>query len=1034
MSITASDRSAPTIQGRLSNLTVTPSGFSPEHSILESSTLSLKSGDSLTLTLRTKDAYKNPAPTGIPGKDAIQFFSSSVGGTGSFDTLVDRGYGIYAASFKAQKSGNVVLSAKLAEVAVGNTLPISIDPSNATHFAITGFPNPWIAGTKITVSLSALDSEENIATSYSKAVRFNSSDVKSELPSEVVFISGAVSVPVMMKTAGISNLILDDSILKSSSGDFNVISGPYSPAQSSIQIDSTTVTSNHSVVVKLLTRDAYGNLNPRDLPTPEYIQFTGSSDPGSGKFGSTQSLGNGVFTSDFLGLTAGSMVISANIANTPIGGPSNLLVLPDVASKLILTGVPSSPTAGERVTFSMTAKDTQGNLATGYNGSLILTSSDPSASFPISLKAVGGVATFSGSFQTTGPQVITLDDGSLRGVSSSIGVNPAEAYELRFTSVPTNSIAGNSISFNLNAYDQFGNRATGYGGTLQFRSSDPLASLPSSPIFTRGAGTFSVALKTAGPQKITVTDGTLSSTTLPIEILPSGFSSTQSSLIASANRVNAGDTITLKVIARDAYQNSNPSGLEGISSITLSASNAPGAGDLSALSDSGGGVFVANFKGIRAGMVSFGATLKGSAIPSAASVTVTPATADRLTLNTVPTSIISGTNSTLEVNALDRYDNLATDYSSVISVTSSDPLFNQSQFLNLSGGKGTLPFTLYTSGTSTLTLRDATLSVTTPGITVNPGPANSLVLGSIPSTVTAGTPSTFTVTAKDASGNTATGNSGSISISSTDPQATLPGTSNLVNGVGTFSITYKSSGMRTLTASDGSRTVTSIQTSVSASTFSLTESTLSPATLSLTSGTSTQVTLTLKDAFGNANPNHAPEASAINLLASSSSGTGTFGSIITQGGGVYTSNFTGNVSGNVIISAQINGQPLADSSSISVISGPPSRLLLTAAPDAAHAGMPFTPTVRALDAAGNLVTSYSSTLSFSSNDPIALLPPSFPLINGTATLPITLKTAGLRTFTVSDGSLTANSGQIRVSSSSYSLAMSSISTSALEVT
>ena len=64
-------------------------------------------------------------------------------------------------------------------------------------------------------------------------------------------------------------------------------------------------------------------------------------------------------------------------------------------------------------------------------------------------------------------------------------------------------------SFTVTAWDAYGNRATGYTGTVHFTSSDAKAVLPGNYTFTAadaGVHTFSATLKTAGTQSLTATD------------------------------------------------------------------------------------------------------------------------------------------------------------------------------------------------------------------------------------------------------------------------------------------------------------------------------------------------------------------------------------------------------------------------------------------------------------------------------------------------------------------------------------------------
>jgi hypothetical protein len=83
-----------------------------------------------------------------------------------------------------------------------------------------------------------------------------------------------------------------------------------------------------------------------------------------------------------------------------------------------------------------------------------------------------------------------------------------------------------------------------------------------------------------------------------------------------------------------------------------------------------------------------------------------------------------------------------------------------------------------------------------------------------PTTAASGTPVSVTVTAVDAAGTKVTTYSGTVKITSTDTAATLPANATLTGGVGTFSVTLKTIGSQTVTATD---TVTSSITGTSAS-------------------------------------------------------------------------------------------------------------------------------------------------------------------------------------------------------------------------
>ena len=102
-------------------------------------------------------------------------------------------------------------------------------------------------------------------------------------------------------------------------------------------------------------------------------------------------------------------------------------------------------------------------------------------------------------------------------------------------------------------------------------------------------------------------------------------------------------------------------------------------------------------------------------------------------------------------------------------------------------------------GSFTPTLSSASSS------TFNVVSVNHFTLTSVPATATAGTGFNVTVTAYSSTDNSAVATSytGPITFTSTDTSAVFPtGTLNLTAGVGTFSITLKTSGTKTITVAD----------------------------------------------------------------------------------------------------------------------------------------------------------------------------------------------------------------------------------------
>jgi len=187
----------------------------------------------------------------------------------------------------------------------------------------------------------------------------------------------------------------------------------------------------------------------------------------------------------------------------------------------------------------VTALDDANNVANGYSGTVIFTSTDGQFGLYGGQLLTGGTGTFTLALRSAGRQTITATDvakPTVTGVTASISVavevtrfhvsvptgrDPAAAYNFTFT-------AGAPLYFTVTALDGLGNAFPGYAGKVSFTSTDGQAVLPSSSNLTNGTGSFSAAFKTTGNQTITATDTATNSivgTSISIHVVapPSGF-------------------------------------------------------------------------------------------------------------------------------------------------------------------------------------------------------------------------------------------------------------------------------------------------------------------------------------------------------------------------------------------------------------------------------------------------------------------------------------------------------------------------------
>ena len=141
--------------------------------------------------------------------------------------------------------------------------------------------------------------------------------------------------------------------------------------------------------------------------------------------------------------TSGSQTITETSASGSVA--STIMVSPATASKFVISGL-STATAGTPASFTVTAEDAFGNVATGYTGTVEFASSDTAATLPGNTpftSANAGKQTFSVTFKTAGTQSLTVTDtasASLTATQSGISVSPAGPISLTATAVSSSQI------------------------------------------------------------------------------------------------------------------------------------------------------------------------------------------------------------------------------------------------------------------------------------------------------------------------------------------------------------------------------------------------------------------------------------------------------------------------------------------------------------------------------------------------------------------------------------------------------------------
>ena len=511
---------------------------------------------------------------------------------------------------------------------------------------------------------------------------------------------------------------------------------------------------------------------------------------------------------DFPGTSVTSSVVKVVPAPT-----TNMVVIQGLPTTPVVTGSTVSPAV------QIALYDQFGNLATSDPSVVTLTVTS-GGNFSTGIKTltvrpVGGIATFSMAFNQAGTYALTATDTEttlLNGTGTAnlgtLQVVPAAANKLAIVSTSPTTVAagGNSGPFTVQVQDRLGNVITSDSSTVVTMYVNGVATAAVTD--TGGIATFSgVQLTKTGSATFTfLSSPALTTVTRAISVTP-GAPDHMAFITQPAASVVAGSTMpVMRVAVEDIYNNvvTSDTTVMGLSVNTLSGGPGVFAGSPTITSVGGITTFsnlVINSVGTYTFTVNDSVDFPGTTVTSGY-VKVNPAPAASMVLvQGLPTTpVVAGTavSPAVQFNLYDQFGNLATNDGSyvTVAVTNGGTFSSGATSLSfrVSNGIAMTSMVFNQAGTYALTATSTEAAQLNGSGTINLGtlqvtPAAAsrlMVVSSYPSTLTAGGNSgPFTVQVQDRFGNLLTGDS------STAVKMTVNGVAGAVvtdvGGVATFS-------------------------------------------------------------------------------------------------------------------------------------------------------------------------------------------------------------------------------------------------------
>ena len=481
-SITATDTSTSSINASQIGIDVNAGGL--DHFDVTGFPDPSVAGASHTFTVAAKDGAGNT----LTGYTGTIHFTSTDG-----QAVLPSTY-----TFSASDNGDHTFSATLEtvgnqsiSVADGGTTDseggINVNPAPASVLIVGGFGSAATAGLADSFSVTAKDPYNNTATGYTGTVHFTSSDGAAVLPANYLFVAGnngTKAFSATLNTTGTQSITATDMATSSikgtqpgivvSGGALNhfVVAGFADPVVAGAS-DTFTVTAQDSLNNTLAgyTGTVHFTSSDGHAALPSTYHFV----PGD----------NGVHTFSATLKTAGSSQSISATDGGASGSQNGILVNPAAAAQLAITGLYPDPTVANVVhTLTVTLTDAFGNVATGYRGTVHVTSSDLAAVLPAShpfSAGDAGVHVFSVTLKTSGVQAIATTDtvnGTLTDSQGGISVSSASAASLVVSGYPHPTGVNVTSSVTVTVKDGSNNTATAYTGTVHLTTNGGTPSLP----------------------------------------------------------------------------------------------------------------------------------------------------------------------------------------------------------------------------------------------------------------------------------------------------------------------------------------------------------------------------------------------------------------------------------------------------------------------------------------------------------------------------------------------------------------------------
>ena len=410
----------------------------------------------------------------------------------------------------------------------GNSNSFNVGYGSLAHFLVIASPTSLTAGSGVTVTVTAHDQYHNVVTTYNNGVNnIDVTQIGAAVPATISYSGGGVNFNDNLDgtatldfganfTNGVWSFIVTDTTAEGpvqiavteqvtgytgSTNDAESLTNVTwsAGAISYYEVSTTTPqTSGIGWTETITAKDVFGN----DVTVSSDTTVNLSSSTGNITFytdgtyttmttSEVITAGTSFVTIYPLGQTAETVTITVTDTNSKTGTSGLITVDPASMDHLLVIASPTSLTAGNGVTVTVTAHDQYHNVVTGYNNTNTIDVTQIGAAVPTTISYSGGgitdngngtasvaVGSFTGGVYTfdvtdttaEGPiqievqELTTTYTGSTNDAESGTDITWVIGNLAYFMLTPStvDLVAGNASSVTIRAYDSYDNQITTY--------------------------------------------------------------------------------------------------------------------------------------------------------------------------------------------------------------------------------------------------------------------------------------------------------------------------------------------------------------------------------------------------------------------------------------------------------------------------------------------------------------------------------------------------------------------------------------------